>query len=405
MEKCPRCDFPLPAGAAECPACGIVVSKYRARSARAASPPVAAPAAAVPQDPPVEESRGVEREDPGANPDARGARAGKRSVTLAGCLLDLLTVFLIAGSWVLARFVLNPFSPPTLPLAVHLLFLGASVFLLVRGIVSIVASRPARAMALTFVVPGLGHIYGREPKRALVITLVGLILIGGFRVSGMVMAFPGLLAALLLSLIFQLWVSRDAFVIVRRHEGLAPKAYNRWSLCALALALLAIYLGPQILGLRAFKTPSGNMEPVILPGDHLFADMARYRFTRPARGDLVIFNSPEKPEALQMGRVMGLEGEDFEIRNKKVYVDSRPLSDPWGQHSDTSVFMPGSLSTERDQRAPGKIPAGTVFVLGDNRDGSYDSRFFGPVPLSMIRGRPLFVYWATDKSRIGTPLR
>jgi signal peptidase I len=171
-------------------------------------------------------------------------------------------------------------------------------------------------------------------------------------------------------------------------------------LCSLALALLSIYLGPQILGLRAFKASSGNMEPVILPGDHLFADMARYRFTRPARGDLVIFNSPEKTEALQMGRVIGLEGEDLEIRDKKVYVDSRPLSDPWGQHSDPLFF-----ERLRDQRDPEKIPAGTVFVLGDNRDASYDSRFVGPVPLSMIRGRPLYVYWAADKSRIGTPLR
>jgi len=78
--------------------------------------------------------------------------------------------------------------------------------------------------------------------------------------------------------------------------------------------LLSIYLAPQILGLRGFTSPSA--QTVILPGDHFFADMVRYRFTSPARGDL--------------GRVIGLEGEDFEIRDKKVYVDSRPLADPWG---------------------------------------------------------------------------
>jgi signal peptidase I len=104
--------------------------------------------------------------------------------------------------------------------------------------------------------------------------------------------------------------------------------------------------------------------------------------------------------------VIGLEGETIEIRNKTVYLDGLPLADPWGRHSDTLAFSGDNpLLLSRDNLAPLKIPASTVFVLGDNRGNSYDSRFFGPVPLANLQGRLLYVYWAVDKSRIGKSLR
>jgi signal peptidase I len=169
----------------------------------------------------------------------------------------------------------------------------------------------------------------------------------------------------------------------------------------------AILIAPRIPGLlplRSFQLPSSNMEPTIMPGDHFFADMAHYRFNKPARGDLVLFSSPLDPSRTSLMRVIGLEGETIEIRNKVVYLDGRPLADPWG-HIREPLSGGHPLLPYRDNLAPLRIPAGTVFVLGDNRDNSYDSRFFGSVPLSNLRGRPLFVYWSAHRPRIGKSLK
>jgi signal peptidase I len=101
--------------------------------------------------------------------------------------------------------------------------------------------------------------------------------------------------------------------------------------------------------------------------------------------------------------VIAVEGETIEIRDKVVYIDGQEIEDPWGLRME-SMIIPGYLS-QRDTIPPLRIPAKSVFVLGDNRDRSLDSRFFGPVKVEDIRAKALYIYWAKDWNRIGMSVK
>ena len=107
-------------------------------------------------------------------------------------------------------------------------------------------------------------------------------------------------------------------------------------------------------------------------------------------------------------RVIALEGEKIEIKDKRVYIDDLPLEESYKVHSDTRVFKKEGNAVNgdaiRDNFGPEVVPPGHCFVMGDNRDNSLDSRWWGPMPLGNIKGKPLYIYWAKDKSRIGKKL-
>jgi signal peptidase I len=269
--------------------------------------------------------------------------------------------------------------------------------------------RPWIAAVLTLFVPGLGQLYAGEPRRALVVYLGNVSLLIGLLVSGVPRTFVGLIVFILMLLLFLIWAIWDAIHIARLKTDYALRAYNRWYLY-IAVILVATLLSPRLIALlspiRAFRIPGGSMEPAVLMGDHIYADITYYRSAKPARGDLVVFTSPDDPERIKIGRIIGLEGEQIETREKMVYVNGQQLADPWGHYLNSGGYL-SALSprlARGNNFGPQEIPLGTVFVLADDRDNSIDSRSFGPVPLSSLRGRLLYIYWATDKSRIGTHL-
>jgi signal peptidase I len=98
-------------------------------------------------------------------------------------------------------------------------------------------------------------------------------------------------------------------------------------------------------------------------------------------------------------RVIAIEGETVEIKNKQVFIDGQPLQESYKVHEDSA------MDNSRDNFGPLRIPAGHCFVLGDNRDNSNDSRFWGALPLANVKGQALYVYWAKDKKRIGLTLK
>jgi len=162
------------------------------------------------------------------------------------------------------------------------------------------------------------------------------------------------------------------------------------------------------LPVRAFRVPSGSMEPAIQVGDHLIADMRVWTLREPQRGDLAIYRSPERPATFIVSRVIGLPGERIELRDKRVQIDGEPIDDPWatpldGRTYSDSRFYP-EMMRRRDQFGPLVVPEGTLFLLGDNRDNSNDSRFQGPIDRSLLVGRPLYLYWSRDRERIGRSL-
>lgn len=169
--------------------------------------------------------------------------------------------------------------------------------------------------------------------------------------------------------------------------------------------------------LQAFVVPTPSMEKTVLVGDHLvvnkflyaphlsspFARLLPYRPVR--RGDVVVFKFPEDPQRDFIKRAIGLPGDTVAIRDKHVFVNGVRREDPSAFHEETRVWpddpqLPESVR-RRDQLAPVRVPEGAYFALGDNRDSSYDSRFWGPVPEGNLKGRALFVYWSSAPTSEG----
>jgi signal peptidase I len=147
---------------------------------------------------------------------------------------------------------------------------------------------------------------------------------------------------------------------------------------------------------RAFKVPSQAMIPTLFPGDHFIIKKAAYQTDEPRRGDIIAFRYPEDETKVFVKRVVGLPHERIEIRDKQLYVNGRPLKEPYIQHIDPNVMT--LAQNPRDNLAPVIIPPHAYFVMGDNRDSSLDSRFWGYVSKDKILGQAMFIYWSIDPS-------
>lgn len=168
--------------------------------------------------------------------------------------------------------------------------------------------------------------------------------------------------------------------------------------------LIALFIRAYIV--QAFKIPSGSMIPTLLIGDHLLVNKFIYGvnpplsdkkilvFETPERGDIIVFKYPEDPSRDFIKRVIGVEGDIVEIKNKKVFVNGVELKEPYARHTD-SYIHPRELDP-RDNFGPIKVPPHKLFVMGDNRDQSYDSRFWGFVDLKDVKGKAFIIYWSWD---------
>lgn len=164
------------------------------------------------------------------------------------------------------------------------------------------------------------------------------------------------------------------------------------------ITALIIALFIRAFFVQAYKIPSSSMEPTLLVGDHLLVLKCAYgirmpligkylvRYGEPHRGDIVVFVYPRDPRKDFIKRVIALPGERVQIVDKKIFVNGRPLEDPWGYWSEAITFRPNF--------GPVTVPEGHYFVLGDNRDNSMDSRFWGFVPEDYLLGKALVIYWS-----------
>ena len=199
--------------------------------------------------------------------------------------------------------------------------------------------------------------------------------------------------------------------VERRGAARAPhrKSTAREYFESIAIAVvLALFVRTWVV--QAFKIPTGSMENNLLIGDHLVVNKFVFAPTGSAleravlpvsgvtRGDIVVFKYPEDTERDFIKRIIGLPGETIEVRQKVVHVNGRPLDEPYvhylrpaggGAHEFTSFDV-------RDTYGPVTVPAGHVFVMGDNRDNSQDSRYWGFLPQHYIKGKALLVYWSYD---------
>jgi signal peptidase I len=201
--------------------------------------------------------------------------------------------------------------------------------------------------------------------------------------------------------------------------------------------VIAVFLALLIRAfvVQAYKIPSGSMIPTLLIGDHILVNKFTYGikvpftdnrvliFNQPKRGDVIVFSFPKNKEQAEctsvtknistrignawssgnpfylfrddckdfIKRLIGVGGDKIEVRNKIVYVNGVPLDEPYAIHNDINVEGP-----PRDNFGPFTVPRGSFFVMGDNRDQSYDSRFWGVVDMDEIKGRAFIMYWSWD---------
>ncbi|HEX7280545.1 MAG TPA: signal peptidase I [Vicinamibacterales bacterium] len=181
----------------------------------------------------------------------------------------------------------------------------------------------------------------------------------------------------------------------------------------LVAVVLALFVRTFVF--QAFKIPTGSMKPNLLVGDHLLVNKFIFAPTafglerallpmRPIeRGDIVVFKYPEEPERDFIKRVIGLPGDTLELQNQTILINGQPLNEPYAHYllpPAAEGQMEGDL---RRKYGPVTVPDGHYFMMGDNRDDSQDSRFWGFLPQSYVKGRALFIYWSFDTPEDGSP--
>ena len=198
--------------------------------------------------------------------------------------------------------------------------------------------------------------------------------------------------------------------VKKQKDGLTFKSKRskgkaRENIEALIIAiLLALFIRAFVV--QAFKIPSGSMQDTLLIGDQLlvnkfiygvklpFTDKTIVPIKNPQRGEIIVFKFPEDPSKDFIKRVVGVGGDIVEIKNKKVYVNGLEQPDTFAVHVDNRVF-PREFQP-RDNFGPLKVPQGKLFVMGDNRDESNDSRYWGFVDISAVKGKAILLYWSWD---------
>jgi signal peptidase I len=177
----------------------------------------------------------------------------------------------------------------------------------------------------------------------------------------------------------------------------------------LVAIVLALFIRTFII--QAFKIPSGSMKQTLQIGDHILVNKFIYGIKlpflmttivpikNPKRDDIVVFKFPEDPDKDFIKRVIGIAGDVVECRDKQVYINHKRLNHDYGIHTDSNIISGGIQP--RDNFGPVVVPENSLFVMGDNRDHSYDSRFWGFVDLKAVRGKALIIYWSWDKENFG----
>lgn len=199
------------------------------------------------------------------------------------------------------------------------------------------------------------------------------------------------LGAVTVGLLIPLGASVDAVRLPAAKSGLPSwkKAVAGWAV--LFLIGISWSTGVRTFYVQAFKIPSGSMIPTLLVGDHILVNKLIYYFEDPQRGDVIVFKYPWDESRDFIRRIIAVSGEEIAIKDRTVFINGRPLDEPYAIYSDSRP--PGGQGYEY---GPVVLPAGSYFVMGDNRDNSQDSRFWGFLKRDKIHGKAFLIYWSWD---------
>ena len=262
--------------------------------------------------------------------------------------------------------------------------------------------KPWVAGLLSAICTGLGQFYCGKIKRGIVLFfLFQIVSLLVYRLG--VIPLPKvnlILMGLVLSACY-LFIIYDAVKIARRMDPSEPTTpYNKWYYYLAYYTIASFLISPlvktitQQYSVRSYKHPSGSMISSLLPGDYVLADNFNYIFQKPERGDVVVFLYPKNEKRIFVSRVIGLPGEMVEIKDFKVYINDTVLDEPY-------ALVGKEEKHNQKNMASRLVPESYVFLLGDNRQWSKDSRHFGYVHLDSIRGKLKTIYFSRDKNKDG----
>jgi signal peptidase I len=191
-------------------------------------------------------------------------------------------------------------------------------------------------------------------------------------------------------------------VKVKSKEIKMKSTFREYAEAIVVALLLALLIRTFVV--QAFKIPSGSMEPTLVIGDHIlvnkfiygikipFTSIRLFPLYKPQREEVVVFIYPLDPSKDFIKRVVAVEGDTVKIVNKKLFINGSEAADSYAVYKEDTVF-PAEMQ-KRDNFGPVTVPPGSLFVMGDNRDRSLDSRFWGFVPLEDLRGKAFIIYWS-----------
>jgi signal peptidase I len=269
--------------------------------------------------------------------------------------------------------------------------------------------KPVLALICSLLSDGLGQIYNGEMIKGLVFALASwVLLLLGF--SYLMSSFLGLILFIALTLAFKIYLCADAFLFARKLlvNTTRPKPPLALRIGAATLILgVVLYITSdsffkKFLAYHAFKIPSASMCPTICEGDRMVADLRAFRGSAPQRGDVVIFLF-DSETSLHIKRVAAVGGDEVSASHGHVIVNGNSVESP---SSACGIPPTQSFSFETSpDLAPLRVPPNKLFLIGDNLDHSYDSRYYGAVEVSRVRGRPVYLYWSPQHARIGCRIK
>lgn len=266
--------------------------------------------------------------------------------------------------------------------------------------------KPLLALVISLIQPCLGQVYNGQLLKGVILYSIGIVIVFLISFTGLFFEFYGFIIGVVILIGFFMFILVDAFINARRIKELKLKPYNRWYFYILLILIMSYIIEPlfqiETLGIKPFQMPSSSMSPTLIPGDYVVTNLKAYKSEKPRRGDIVAFIYPKDTSKHLIKRVIGLGGDKIEIKDKKLYLNDELYNDPYAFHAD-NVIVPRSVQP-RDNFGPVIVPKGSYFVLGDNRDRSADSRFWGYVSEENLKGQAAYIYWSNDKRRLGKTL-
>lgn len=271
-----------------------------------------------------------------------------------------------------------------------------------------VLKRSLIALLLSILSPGLGQVYNEQLLRAALFYALIPAFLEGSSVLGLLQSYRGLVAHVAVGILLFVLITIDAVWTAGRQAKttIPSRHWQAYVLAACMLFLTVVVYARNIIpdripGVHAYKVTADSMAPTIKKGDRIIVNTRYYNRHAPRRGDVVVIVTPPMGTLL-VKRVVAVAGDVIKANPRTTMVNGQTIPEPYL----------GSVSDEEKARTelsltfgPVTVPANHVFVLGDNRCHSLDSRYFGSLGIDQIRGKVLYFYWSPDRSRIGEEIR